>query len=144
MSVTRIPAALRRQVVERAYQSCEYCLLPAAVAFFAHEVDHVVAEKHGGTTEEANLAFTCWRCNRHKGTDLGSFDPDTGAFSLLFTPRAQQWRDHFALREGIIRGLTPEGRTTIRLLQINTEERVRERLRLVASGSYPPSGIEIR
>ncbi len=41
-------------------------------------------------------------------------------------------------------GLTPEGRTTIRLLQINTEERVRERLRLVALDSYPPSGIEIR
>lgn len=93
MSVTRIPAALRRQVVERAHQSCEYCLLPGAVAFFAHEVDHVVAEKHGGATEKANLAFTCWRC--------------------------------------------------IRLLQINTEERVRERLRLVASGNYPPSGIEI-
>ena len=49
-------------------------MLPAAVAFFPHEVDHVVAEKHGGTTVETNLAFTCWRCNRHKGTDLASID----------------------------------------------------------------------
>ncbi len=28
--------------------------------------------------------FVCWRCNRHKGTDLGSFDPQTGEFSFLF------------------------------------------------------------
>jgi hypothetical protein len=41
-------------------------LLPAAVAFFPHEVDHVIAQKHGGTTVEANLAFTCWRCNRYR------------------------------------------------------------------------------
>lgn len=59
MSVTRIPAALRRQVEERAQECCEYCLLPAGVAFFPHEVDHVIAEKHGGTTDEAKLAFTC-------------------------------------------------------------------------------------
>ena len=137
MSVTRIPAALRRQVEERAQERCGYCLLPDGVAFFPHEVDHVIAEKHGGATDEANLAFTCWRCNRHKGTDLGSFDPDTGAFSMLFTPRAQRWREHFAVHEGIITGLTPEGRTTTRLLQLNTAERVRERQRLAAIGHYP-------
>lgn len=75
MSVTYIPVALRRLVEERAKQRCEYCQLPAGVAFFSHEVDHVIAEKHGGTTEEGNLAYTCWRCNRYKGSDLGSFDP---------------------------------------------------------------------
>lgn len=137
MSVTHIPAALRRQVEERAQERCEYCLLPAGVAFFPHEVDHVVAEKHGGATDEGNLAFTCWRCNRHKGTDLGSFDPDTGAFSLLFTPRTQRWHEHFAVHDGVITGLTPEGRTTTRLLQFNTAERVRERQRLAAIGRYP-------
>lgn len=34
-------------------------------------------------------------------------------------------------------GLTPEGRTTVRLLQVNTVERVRERQRLVRLGRYP-------
>jgi 5-methylcytosine-specific restriction endonuclease McrA len=76
-----ISANLRRLVAERADQHCEYCLLPADVAFFPHEVDHVVALKHGGQTDAANLALACWRCNRHKGTDLGSFDPATGQFS---------------------------------------------------------------
>ncbi len=86
MSVTHIPAALRRLVVERAENRCEYCLLPADVAFFPHEVDHAVSEKHGGKTEAENLAFACWRCNRHKGSDLGSLDPQTEDFSLLFNP----------------------------------------------------------
>ncbi|MBA2647884.1 MAG: HNH endonuclease [Pyrinomonadaceae bacterium] len=89
MSITYIPAAVRRLVVERAGNRCEYCLLPADVAFFPHEVDHVIAEKHGGKTEADNLAFSCWRCNRHKGSDLGSFDPQTQNFSLLFNPRTQ-------------------------------------------------------
>lgn len=137
MSVSHIPAALRRQVEERAQRRCEYCLLPAAVAFFPHEIDHVIAEKHGGVTEATNLAFTCWRCNRHKGTDLASFDPDTGAFCRIFTPRTQQWRDHFALNGETIAGLTPEGRTTARLRQMNTAERMRERQRLVVLGHYP-------
>ncbi|WP_375514310.1 HNH endonuclease [uncultured Nostoc sp.] len=82
MSVTYIPVVLRRLIEERANYRCEYCQLPAGVAFFPHEIDHVIAQKHGGTTDADNLALTCWRCNRHKGTDLGSFDPETGAFSL--------------------------------------------------------------
>lgn len=130
MSVTYIPVALRRLVEERANQRCEYCQLPAGVAFFPHEVDHVVAEKHGGTTDADNLAFTCWRCNRYKGTDLGSFDPQTGAFSFLFNPRTQQWAEHYTFEGTTIVGLTPEGRTTIKLLQINSEERLAERQRL--------------
>ena len=130
MSVTYIPVALRRLVEQRANQRCEYCLLPAGVAFFPHEVDHVIAEKHGGVTDADNLAFTCWRCNRYKGTDLGSFDPQTGAFSFLFNPRTQQWAEHFTFEQTTVIGLTPEGRTTIKLLQLNSEERIAEQQRL--------------
>ncbi|MBD2186047.1 HNH endonuclease [Planktothrix sp. FACHB-1355] len=130
--MTYIPAALRRTVEERANYRCEYCLLPAGVAFFPHEVDHAIAEKHGGATDADNLALACWRCNRHKGTDLGSFDPQTGAFSFLFNPRTQQWNEHFRLEEVTIVGLTPEGRTTVNLLQLNSDERLAERRRLLA------------
>jgi 5-methylcytosine-specific restriction endonuclease McrA len=55
MSVTYIPAALRRLVEERVNRLCEYCLLPADVSFFPDEVDHVIAEKHGGATNADNL-----------------------------------------------------------------------------------------
>lgn len=126
--MTYIPAALRREVAERAGNRCEYCLLPAEVAFFPHEVDHVVAEKHGGATDIDNLAFACWRCNRHKGSDLTSFDPQTGQLSPLFNPRAQAWSEHFAREGERIIGLTSEGRTTVSLLRLNSEERLRELL----------------
>lgn len=125
--MTYVPAALRREVVERAGNRCEYCRLPAAVAFYPHEVDHVIAEKHGGATGTDNLAFSCWRCNRHKGSDLASFDPETGELSPLFNPRTQVWAEHFTHEEGRIVGLTAAGRATVNLLQLNSEERLRER-----------------
>lgn len=132
MSTTYIPAALRREVEQRAKFKCEYCQLPAEVAFYSHEIDHVIAEKHKGETIAENLALTCWRCNRHKGSDLGSFDPQTGAFSFLFNPRTQQWSDHFRFNGAQLLGLTPEGRTTIELLQLNSDERIAERQRLLS------------
>jgi hypothetical protein len=133
--VTYVPATLRRQVIERAGNRCEYCQLSAEVAFFPHEVDHVIAEKHGGATDIDNLAFACWRCNRHKGTDLTSFDPQTGQLSPLFNPRAHAWPEHFAREGQRINGLTPEGRTTVSLLRLNSEERLRERLSQGAEGN---------
>jgi HNH endonuclease len=130
VSLSYIPVALRRLVEERANKECEYCLLPTKVAFFPHEIDHIIAQKHGGKTDAENLALTCWRCNRHKGTDLGSFDPQTGSFSFLFNPRTQKWPLHFSFSELAIIGLTPVGRTTVYLLQMNGKERIAERQRL--------------
>jgi 5-methylcytosine-specific restriction endonuclease McrA len=40
-------------------------------------MEHIIAEKHGGTTFLENLALACPYCNRAKGTDLGSIDPKT-------------------------------------------------------------------
>jgi len=90
----------------------------------------VIAEKHGGLSTEENLAFTCWRCNRYKGTDLGSFDPQTADFSFLFNPRTQEWETHFELTAYSIIGLTPAGRTTVALLKLNRADRLIERQRL--------------
>ncbi|MEL0592430.1 MAG: HNH endonuclease signature motif containing protein [Planktothrix rubescens PR222] len=128
--MTYIPAQLRRLVEQRANYCCEYCQVTADFSFFPHEVDHVIPEKHGGLTQADNLAYSCWRCNRYKGSDLGSFDPKTGQFSFLFNPRTQSWLDHFHLENYHLIGLTPEGRTTINLLQLNTDERIIERRRL--------------
>lgn len=129
MSDTYIPAALRRLVEKRANFECEYCKLSSGLSFFPHEIDHIIAEKHGGNTEAENLAYACWRCNRHKGTDLGSFDPETQEFCFLFNPRTQQWLEHFTFNGVVIVGLTPFGRTTTQLLQFNSEERLKERQR---------------
>jgi 5-methylcytosine-specific restriction endonuclease McrA len=82
-----VPVALRKEVVERAGYCCEYCLLSIDVVIANLEVEHIVAEKHGGRTESSNLALACVRCNRHKGTDVGSFDPETGLLTPFFHPR---------------------------------------------------------
>ena len=67
--------ALRRLVAERADHLCEYCLVHEVDLYHGCEVDHVVSVKHGGTTVMENLAYACFHCNRHKGTDLGSVHP---------------------------------------------------------------------
>ena len=128
--MTYISESLRRKVVARANACCEYCLLPDNLSFYPHEVDHITALKHGGKTETENLAYACWRCNRYKGTDLGSFDPATGKFSFLFNPRTQYWHEHFKWQDAQILGQTLEGRTTAYLLQLNTQARIEERQRI--------------
>ncbi|MBC6476992.1 MAG: HNH endonuclease [Hormoscilla sp. GM7CHS1pb] len=95
----------------------------------------MIAEQHGGATNADRLAYACWRCNRHKGTDLGSFDPQTGAFSFLFNPRTQQWTEHFRFLAPTIVGLTPQGRTTANLLQFNSNERLAERQQMFSNGN---------
>ncbi len=138
MSETHIPAALRRQVRERAAGCCEYCLIPEAVTLAAHPIDHVIAEKHGGPTTADNLALSCTICNLHKGSDLASVDPLTGEVVLLFHPRRDRWVEHFRLVEGRIDPLTPTGRVTVRLLQLNAPQRVEERTLLVAARVIRP------
>lgn len=132
--MTYIAAALRRLVQERAGSACEYCLIPEAMTLVGHEVDHVVAQKHGGATRQENLALSCSICNLYKGTDLASIDPETGEVVPLFHPRRQRWTEHFRLAEGTIVPLSPMGRATARLLRLNHEDRVSERVLMVNAG----------
>lgn len=134
MSETHIAAALRRLVRERAGNRCEYCLIPESVTLATHPIDHVIAEKHGGPTAAENLALACTICNLHKGSDLASVDPLTGEIVLLFHPRRDRWAEHFHLAGGRLEPLTPTGRVTVRLLQLNAPERIEERQLLVAAG----------
>ncbi|MEO8606276.1 MAG: HNH endonuclease [Chloroflexota bacterium] len=135
--MTYIPDDLRLQVRKRANYRCEYCRMPEGYSFHIHEIDHIYAEKHGGETIESNLCLSCWVCNRHKGTDLTSFDPDTGVITPLFHPRNHRWENHFRLSGAIIESLSATGRTTITLLQLNRRERVDERQILISLGQYP-------
>ena len=134
MSSSYIPAALRRQVHERAGGRCEYCLLDENDAFFSHEPDHIIAVKHGGETDFENLALACFDCNRFKGSDIASKDPLTQDLAPLFNPRADQWSTHFSRQGGTIVGLTPIGRATERLLKLNLPVRVEVREMLVRDG----------
>lgn len=125
--MSEVSAPLRAEVRARAERRCEYCLVPERVTLVEHEVDHIVAVKHGGQTTAENLALCCALCNKHKGSDIASIDPDTGEMQRLFHPRRDRWRDHFELRAAEIVPRTGIGRATVRLLQLNRPERVRER-----------------
>jgi hypothetical protein len=94
-------------------------------------VEHIVAKQHGGSDDETNLAWSCDRCNAYKGPNLSSIDPVSGNVIGLFHPRRDTWQDHFAIREGEIVGLSPVGRATVRLLQLNARRRVELRRELI-------------
>jgi hypothetical protein len=47
MSVTHIPATVRRQVVADAKGACEYCKIHEYDTFFGCQVDHIIAENMG-------------------------------------------------------------------------------------------------
>lgn len=137
MSITRVGAAQRRRVQERAGGRCEHCLLSEEDAFFSHEPDHIIAEKHRGETVDENLAWSCFDCNRHKGSDIASRDPSTNQLTPLFDPRTQHWHEHFEFRDGRIDGITAIGRVTERLLKMNLPKRVEVRRILREAGRYP-------
>jgi len=133
-----IPAALRQLVQDRAGGRCEYCRFPQDLAFLGYEIDHVIAEKHGGATTADNLALACVYCNSFKGTDLGSLDPETGQLTAFFNPRTHVWDAHFQVgSDGHLVPLTPHGRVTVIILRMNELERVVERQLLVEIGRYP-------
>lgn len=135
--MTYLPERTRILVYERAQGRCEYCLLHDDDTGGTHEVDHIYAEKHGGTDDPINLGFSCAHCNRHKGSDIASLDPETGERVFLFHPRVDSWTDHFQLEGGVIIGRTPQGRATTRLLDMNNPRRVAQRVQLIALQRYP-------
>lgn len=134
--MSEIPARLRQLVVKSAKSRCEYCLLPQSVSLHKHEPDHIIPRQHGGETESSNLALACMRCNRYKGPNVGSIDPETGSLVTFFNPRTQKWNDYFELEGGIIRPLTVEAQVTVKILRLNDEDRITERIHLIEVGLY--------
>ena len=138
MSKTYIPVDLRQRVLAKANRCCEYCLIHEDDSYYAMQIDHIISEKHGGRTEEDNLALACVVCNRAKGSDIGSIDWKTEAFARFYNPRVDLWAEHFELDQVKIMPLTDIARVTERLLQFNVRERLLEREVLQAIGRYPP------
>src|SRR5262245_21703044 len=116
MSVTYITAELRRLVVTRSEEICEYCLIAEADTFYGCETDHIISEKHGGKTVAENLAFACVSCNQAKGSDVGSIHWESGEIIRFFNPRNDRWAEHFELIASRIEGLTPIGLVTASIL----------------------------
>lgn len=130
----RPSASLRKLVFDRAEGRCEYCLFPQDLAASSHQIDHIIAEKHGGKTHESNLALCCILCNLRKGSDIGTLDPATGQLTSLFHPRIHAWREHFRIDGVQIFGFTAIGRATVQFLQLNSIDRLTERAEFARAG----------
>jgi hypothetical protein len=129
--VSRVSAKTREQVRQRAGQRCEYCRKPEGVSAYAHQVEHVIAIKHDGSSTLDNLAWACFQCNNSKGSDIASYDKETNTLAPLYNPRQDWWDDHFILDNSIIVGKTPIGRVTVRILQMNHPDQIETRAYLL-------------
>lgn len=112
MKKAYISRKLRRQVLERAGEMCEYCLSKSDLLGTDLEVEHIIPESLGGVSSLDNLCASCSTCNRHKASKVWVIDPDIGK--------------------------TICGRATVETLQMNRERLVRARRLWVAWGEHPP------
>lgn len=136
--MARRDRAVEAEVVRRAQGRCEYCHFPEAAAELLFHLDHIIAEKHGGLTTSANLAWACFSCNLHKGPNIAGLDPDTGQLTRLFHPRTDVWTEHFVWDGAWLRGRTAVGRTTLAVLAINAADSVAVREALRDEGIFNP------
>jgi HNH endonuclease len=128
----------RFQVITRALNCCEYCLIPELFSAATFHIDHIRSLKHDGKNILDNLAYACPHCNQNKGTDIATFlSEDSELIIRLFNPRKDLWLEHFEVNRGQILGISDIGIATTRLLDFNQPERMILRNELLILGLYP-------
>lgn len=128
-------ANLDQLVRQRAENRCEYCRIPADTSLLPFQIDHIISQKHDGVTVSNNLAFSCERCNSHKGPNIAGYLE--GKHVRLFHPRKDSWSDHFEWNGPYLAAKTDIGRVTIAVLAINLPYRVAIRAALIEEGIFP-------
>lgn len=139
-----VTASTRRAVRERANLLCEYCHADERWQFVRFTLDHVLPQSAGGSDDADNLALACRNCNERRGNRLEGHDSETGEVVPIFNPRQDIWADHFTWDVERIRivGITPTGRATVDMLDLNDARHngavLRIRQRDVSEGYHPP------
>lgn len=133
-----IPRNLRRLIIQRADNRCEYCRLSQLGQVATFHVDHVTPVVAGGPTDADNLALACVACSLSKGAKQAIIDPETQATVAIFNPRQQIWQEHFVWRGVLVFGLTPVGRATIAALKMNRAIILAIRAEEELRGRHPP------
>lgn len=105
------------------------------------QIDHVLPQSKGGSSELDNLCLACELCNQYKWAKTSGLDPESGEEVVLFNPRTQQWSDHFvwSIDGVLIHGLTGCGRATVEALRLNNFLAVTVRRNWVLAGWHPPN-----
>jgi hypothetical protein len=97
MSETYVPLEVRQSVANRARHRCEYCHTQEVIVGMPLEIEHIIPEIAGGSSDETNLCLACPRCNRYKGRQTHAVDAATADSVPLFHPRQQQVGRAFCL-----------------------------------------------
>jgi HNH endonuclease len=136
--MTTIPASLRRFVIQRADNRCEYCGISQIGQVATFHLDHIIPVVAGGETSSENLALACVSCSLRKGAKQTLKDLETGKVVSVFNPRQLVWKEHFGWNGVQVVGLTATGRATIEALDLNrsTMLAIREEEKLL--GRHPP------
>ena len=125
------------QVRQRARQACEYCLMPQVYyPTVPFQIDHIIAQQHGGPTVLGNLALSCLHDNSHKGPNIAGLDPVSKKLTKLFNPRRHKWERHFRWVGPFLIGRTAIGRVTV--LAMNDPAVIEVREALIEEGLLPP------
>ncbi len=132
-----IPAGLRRLVLRRSSERCEYCGLSQAGQEATFHIDHVTPVAAGGETVAANLALACVSCSLRKSAKQTAVDPETKTEVPLFNPRRDIWSEHFQWDGVRVVGLTAQGRATIETLALNRSLILAIRREEAALGRHP-------
>jgi len=133
-----VPDRVRRQVIRRAADRCEYCGLSQAGQEATFHIDHIIPIAAGGATVVENLALACVSCSLRKGARRTAPDPQTGAEVALYHPRRENWQVHFRWEGVSLEGQTPTGRATIAALDMNRPIILAIRREEKLLGRHPP------
>ena len=135
----QIPAPLRRLVIQRAANRCEYCGLSQTGQAATFHIDHIIPVVAGGATTADNLALACVSCSLRKSARQTAVDPQTGKDTPIYSPRKDRWQEHFHWEDVRVVGLTPMGRATVAALQMNRPVILAIRAEEKVFNRHPPS-----
>ena len=136
--MTKMTASLRRWVIQRANNRCEYCGISQIGQVATFHIDHVIPVVAGGETTAENLALACVSCSLRKGARQKIEDAETGEVVYIFNPRQQRWNAHFAWNGVEAIGLTATGRATVQALDLNRSTMLTIRAEEELRGRHPP------
>lgn len=136
--MTTIPASLRRLVIQRADNRCEYCSISQVGQVATFHIDHIIPVVAGGVTTSDNLALACVSCSLRKGARQELEDLQTGEIVTVFNPRQQTWTEHFCWDGVRVVGLTATGRAMVEALDLNRATMLAIRAEEELLGRHPP------
>jgi hypothetical protein len=136
--MTTIPASLRRLVIQRADNRCEYCSISQVGQVATFHIDHIIPVVAGGVTTSENLALACVSCSLRKGARQELEDSQTGEIVTVFNPRQQTWKENFRFVGVKVVGLTATGRAMVEALDLNRATMLAIRAEEELLGRHPP------